>query len=216
MIIRTRSKALEKRDRDNEEPNIIRSSAFNSLTSERRRKKKKTSPCVPRFLTKTRQMINECDPSIASWSEDGRMIVIKDVERFEKEVVPVFFETEKFASFNRQLNFYGFRKIPSTNLRRSDSSGIEHKKMLQFQNDFFKRDEPELICRISRSTKHMNAAGIDQQEEIERLKTQLRKAEEKLCLMSIKYDSKLAQMQRHFDKRIETILRDYMSNSMKT
>ena len=60
-------------------------------------------------------MISSCQPKIASWSEDGKMFIIKDQKVFEKEVIPQFFDHNKFTSFARQLNFYGFRKMQVSN-----------------------------------------------------------------------------------------------------
>lgn len=62
----------------------------------------------------TFELINKCTlefPDLACWSEDGLMFVIKDQKRFENDIIPKFFDHNKFASFARQLNFYGFRKV---------------------------------------------------------------------------------------------------------
>ncbi len=39
------------------------------------------------------------------------MFVIKDQKVFEQHIIPKFFDHNKFSSFARQLNFYGFRKM---------------------------------------------------------------------------------------------------------
>ena len=59
----------------------------------------------------TYEMISTCNPNIAGWTEDGTMFVIKDQVIFAAEIIPTFFEHNKFTSFARQLNFYGFRKM---------------------------------------------------------------------------------------------------------
>lgn len=59
----------------------------------------------------TFEMINTCDENIASWTPDGKMFVIKDQQIFEQTIIPKFFDHNKFSSFARQLNFYGFRKM---------------------------------------------------------------------------------------------------------
>lgn len=59
-------------------------------------------------------MINKCESEnshLAGWTEDGNMFVIKDQKVFEKDIIPQFFDHNKFTSFARQLNFYGFRKM---------------------------------------------------------------------------------------------------------
>ena len=37
-------------------------------------------------------MIDTCDPSIATWSEDGLAFVVKDTEKFASEIIPQFFK----------------------------------------------------------------------------------------------------------------------------
>jgi hypothetical protein len=56
-------------------------------------------------------MINECDPLICSWSQDGEKFIVKDPELLAKNVIPKYFGHNKFSSFSRQLNFYGFKKL---------------------------------------------------------------------------------------------------------
>jgi len=62
---------------------------------------------APMFVKKTYAMINTSDPALATWTDDGKMFVIKDQDTFAKEVIPQFFDLKKFTSFTRQLNFYG-------------------------------------------------------------------------------------------------------------
>ena len=56
-------------------------------------------------------MISECDPRICAWSADGNKFIVKDPEILARDVIPKYFGHNKFASFSRQLNFYGFRKM---------------------------------------------------------------------------------------------------------
>lgn len=95
---------------------------------------------IPIFLKKTYNMIESCDDGICAWSEDGTMFVVKDPDAFATNVIPQYFDHNKFSSFARQvsgrslrfanrhpsrhwflrkltlnlmllqLNFYGFRK----------------------------------------------------------------------------------------------------------
>ncbi|KAL7451029.1 hypothetical protein ACHAWC_002870 [Mediolabrus comicus] len=46
-----------------------------------------------------------------SWSSCGRAFHIVDVTAFSKEILPTYFKTSKFSSFQRNLNLYGFNKI---------------------------------------------------------------------------------------------------------
>lgn len=72
------------------------------------------------FLRKTYDMITKCDESLASWTKEGDMFIIKDSESFAKTVIPQYFDHKKFSSFNRQLNFYGFRKLQTEPILKSD------------------------------------------------------------------------------------------------
>lgn len=40
-------------------------------------------------------------------TDDGEMFVVKDPDLFASEVIPQYFDHNKFSSFARQLNFYG-------------------------------------------------------------------------------------------------------------
>ena len=39
---------------------------------------------------------------------DGEMFVVKDPDLFAAEIIPQYFDHNKFSSFARQLNFYGY------------------------------------------------------------------------------------------------------------
>lgn len=67
------------------------------------------------MLPELYDMVEKCtiggDGIIASWTEDGRSFLIKDEDAFEKQIMPKYLEASKFASFVRQLSFYGFSKM---------------------------------------------------------------------------------------------------------
>lgn len=44
------------------------------------------------------------DHDIISWSDSGKAFKIADVPRFSSEVLPKYFRTSKFSSFQRNLN----------------------------------------------------------------------------------------------------------------
>lgn len=48
---------------------------------------------------------------IITWSESGKAFRILNVALFSSEVLPKYFRTSKFSSFQRNLNLYGFSKV---------------------------------------------------------------------------------------------------------
>lgn len=123
---------------------------------------------VPVFLKKTYHMIDTCDPTIATWSSDGRTFVVKDTEIFASEIIPQFFKHNNFSSFVRQLNFYGFRKIKNDTVRIHDDEE-EAQKYWKFKHEFFLRGRPDLLKEIRKSSQ-INAAD---QQEVDKLKEEV-------------------------------------------
>jgi len=102
-------------------PSVDTSSAVSP--QEKKRKKSATAPKqhqLPMFLTKTYHMIDRCDREIATWSIAGDNFVVKDVEKFAKAILPMYFKHSNFSSFARQLNFYGFRKLKAEPILTAD------------------------------------------------------------------------------------------------
>ena len=64
---------------------------------------------VAEFLYQLTKMLTDDNSEIVEWI-DGR-IKVHHPERLEAEVLHKYFRHSKFASFQRQLNYFGFRKI---------------------------------------------------------------------------------------------------------
>ena len=64
---------------------------------------------IAEFLYQLTKMLTDDNTEIIEWS-DGR-IRVHHPERLEAEVLHKYFRHSKFASFQRQLNYFGFRKI---------------------------------------------------------------------------------------------------------
>jgi hypothetical protein len=95
-------------------------------------------------------MFNTCnDPTVCSWSEDGTMIVVKNVSKFENDIIPQFFKHNKFTSFVRQLNFYGFRKI--NNINNSIRIDAPTEKNWRFYHPKFQHNRTYLLKQMKRS-----------------------------------------------------------------
>ena len=66
---------------------------------------------IPSFLMKTYEIISDPETNeIVSWNEEGEGFVVKQVNKFQDEVLPMHFKHNNFSSFIRQLNMYDFHK----------------------------------------------------------------------------------------------------------
>jgi len=101
------------------------------------------------FVQKLYTMINSCDKNVATWTKEGNMFVIKQPKDFSDTVIPKYFIHNKFSSFARQLNFYGFRKVPTKPIRNQDydASTADH---VIFHHPLFRKDREDLLADIKR------------------------------------------------------------------
>jgi len=133
-------------------------------------KKKKEAADCPIFLRKTYHMIDSCDESIGSWAEDGETFVIKNTDRFARDIIPQFFKHNNFSSFVRQLNFYGFRKIKNDPIKIvTDKRSDIESKYWRFRHEKFIQGRPDLLIEIRKS----NQNQIIDQEEVNRLRDEV-------------------------------------------
>ncbi|KAF8947493.1 stress-responsive transcription factor hsf1 [Haplosporangium gracile] len=104
---------------------------------------------VAAFLTKLYNMVgDEASNNLIKWSDDGHsFIVVKHVE-FAKEVLPKFFKHNNFSSFVRQLNMYGFHKVP--HLQQGVLLPDADSEQWEFSNPHFQKNQPDLLCLVSR------------------------------------------------------------------
>lgn len=122
---------------------------------------------IPVFLQKTWNLINTCDPEIATWSDDGLTFVVKDPDIFASDIIPQFFKHNNFSSFVRQLNFYGFKKVKNDSpLYVQDDESL---KWWRFKHESFIRGRPDLLKEI-RKANQINAAD---QQEVDKLKEEV-------------------------------------------
>lgn len=92
---------------------------------------------VTKFLTQLYTMLEENKHSdCIVWSEDGRHFTVSDPSALETKVLPSYFKSSKFSSFQRQLNYFGFRK--------------EKRRGYMYTHDLFIRGQRELLVDIQR------------------------------------------------------------------
>ncbi|KAF8800521.1 hypothetical protein BYT27DRAFT_7227447 [Phlegmacium glaucopus] len=104
---------------------------------------------VPAFLQKLYEMVN--DPNNAElirWSDAGDSFFVLDHERFAHEVLGRWFKHRNFSSFVRQLNMYGFHKIP--HLQQGVLKSDTETEFWNFAHANFHRGQPDLLCLIQR------------------------------------------------------------------
>merc|ERR1711920_126564 len=103
---------------------------------------------TPAFLSKLWQLVNNTDNrQLVCWAPGGRSFLVNDQTKFSKEILPNYFKHQKMNSFIRQLNMYGFKKVPK--LSEGTLNAIETDQ-IEFANDYFIRGQPDLIHQIKR------------------------------------------------------------------
>lgn len=85
---------------------------------------------------------------IISWSTSGKAFRIYDVKGFASTILPKYFRTTKFSSFQRNLNLYGFTKAR----RGADSDMYAHPSFI--------RDRPDLLIELRKVT-HQSTPSPD-------------------------------------------------------
>ncbi|KAI8985277.1 hypothetical protein BDB01DRAFT_721902 [Pilobolus umbonatus] len=104
---------------------------------------------VPAFLNKLYSMVN--DPTtneLICWSEDGTSFFVNNQEDFARKVLPRFFKHNKFSSFVRQLNMYGFHKVP--HLQQGLFQTENELERWEFSNPHFQLNQPDLLLLVTR------------------------------------------------------------------
>nr|XP_020467142.1 heat shock factor protein 2 isoform X2 [Monopterus albus] len=103
---------------------------------------------VPAFLTKLWTLVEDADTNeLICWSQEGNSFLVLDEQRFAKEILPKFFKHNNMASFIRQLNMYGFRKVMhiDTGIVKQERDGP-----VEFQHPYFKQGQDDLLDNIKR------------------------------------------------------------------
>lgn len=111
------------------------------------------------FLAKLFAILsNKQISSIINWCEDGERFHIIQGDRFQNEVIPMYFKHRNLKSFIRQLNLHGFKKLRSKTKQNDLTQEV-------YKHHFFRRDQPELVSFIKRKISKP-AEGDEKTEQI--------------------------------------------------
>nr|XP_058899365.1 heat shock factor protein 1 [Kogia breviceps] len=110
---------------------------------------------VPAFLTKLWTLVSDPDTdALICWSPSGNSFHVLDQGQFAKEVLPKYFKHSNMASFVRQLNMYGFRKVVHI-----EQGGLvkPERDDTEFQHPCFLRGQEQLLENIKRKVTSVSA-----------------------------------------------------------
>ncbi|KAM7171898.1 heat shock factor protein 2 isoform 2-T2 [Macrochelys suwanniensis] len=111
-------------------------------------KQQPASAGVPAFLSKLWALLGEAPSNqLITWSQNGQSFLVLDEQRFAKEILPKYFKHNNMASFVRQLNMYGFRKVVHVD---SGIVKLERDGPVEFQHPYFKQGRDDLLEHIKR------------------------------------------------------------------
>ncbi|KAJ8779804.1 hypothetical protein J1605_012291, partial [Eschrichtius robustus] len=190
----------------------------------------KQSSNVPAFLSKLWTLVEETHTNeFITWSQNGQSFLVLDEQRFAKEILPKYFKHNNMASFVRQLNMYGFRKVVHID------SGIvkqERDGPVEFQHPHFKQGQDDLLENIKRKvssakpeenkirqedlTKIISSAQKVQvkQETIESRLSELKSENESLWKEVSELRAKHAQQQQVIRKIVQFIVTLVQNNQL--
>jgi len=114
---------------------------------------------VPAFLSKLWKMVDNPDSGyLISWAEGGASFLIKNQTQLTKSLLPYYYKHSNMASFVRQLNMYGFRKVIS-----ADAGALKgEKEEIEFAHSFFIQGQEHLLEHIKRkvTSAGKSSAGV--------------------------------------------------------
>ncbi|XP_071594686.1 heat shock factor protein 1 isoform X10 [Heliangelus exortis] len=150
---------------------------------------------VPAFLTKLWTLVEDPETdSLICWSPSGNSFHVFDQGQFAKEVLPKYFKHNNMASFVRQLNMYGFRKVVHI-----EQGGLvkPEKDDTEFQHPYFIRGQEHLLENIKRKVNSVSSIKNEdikvRQDNVTKLLTDIQVMKGKQESM----DSKLLAMKQY-------------------
>lgn len=146
---------------------------------------------VPAFLTKLWTLVEDSDTNeFICWSQEGNSFLVLNEQRFAKEILPKFFKHNNMASFVRQLNMYGFRKVMhiDTGIVKQERDGP-----IEFQHPYFKHGQDDLLENIKRKVSNARPEESKmKQDDLSKILTSVQSVHEQQENM----DARLATLKR--------------------
>ena len=121
-------------DKDNEDKEVDTSMLVIRTTT----KDRVTRALFPEKLFNILQYIDIYEPELAqimSWQPHGRCFRVHNIKQFEAHVLPRFFKHNKYASFRRQLNLWGFKRL----FQKSGDNGAYYHELFLRSKAFLHR-----------------------------------------------------------------------------
>nr|CCA17920.1 ion channel putative [Albugo laibachii Nc14] len=100
---------------------------------------KRAKPDAPKFLLLLYEILQTENENVIKWAEDGLSLQILDPSTVTEEILPKYFNHTNFHSFQRQLNYFGFRKWTKS---KTD--------ICTFSHPHFRQNQPEMLQLIKR------------------------------------------------------------------
>ncbi|RQM18267.1 hypothetical protein DD237_000088 [Peronospora effusa] len=110
---------------------------------------------VAPFLLHLHQLLRREDSKIIRWAEDGMAFQILDKEAMTSQILPKYFKNKNFSSFQRQLNYFGFRKWSKARAQ-----------FPTYSREHFKRDNFSEMSLVKRQSKKSRKRKIASDEEM--------------------------------------------------
>jgi len=120
---------------------------------------------LPPFVLKLLSFVE--DPKnfdLIRWSEKGDSFVVIDEDGFEKKLIPELFKHQKYASFVRQLNMYGFHKRVGLSDNSMKASERKSKAPSEYHHQYFRRGHPSLLWLITKPKSKSSKKGKKEDE----------------------------------------------------
>ncbi|KAI8893115.1 hypothetical protein BC833DRAFT_609570 [Globomyces pollinis-pini] len=174
---------------------------------------RKSNKSIAAFINKLYNMVSDQQSDqFIRWADNGKSFVVPNHAEFSKVVLPKFFKHNNFNSFIRQLNIYGFHKVPNI---QNGLLSCNEPEMMEFMHPNFMKDAPHLLISVTRKVKDETPVKRETQVDLSNVLlelTQIKKHQAELTseISKIQKDnqsmwSQSLQLQDQFTRQKDTI-----------